>query len=312
MPDISMFEAAIDHEDEKERAVARWITEVSPFAEIIPQHSISGAAYRYDTEGSLGTVAHRGVGGSYTADHGVINPNYEGLVILGGEVTVDRFEVKQMSNYRDLKGTRFRMKARAMGIKYSEMVIEGDTAIDPFGPDGARKRLQGNQLHLNASGGGPLDLNKLDEMIDSVVGDDSSKILVMNRAMQRYLRAAVALENGTFDIMDTYDSFRRRWLSYRNIPIRIIERDDDASTFLGFDEDPGDATADTASIYCFRLGMDYVFGLTGTEGMPSVEDFGEIQDRPAHLGRIEWYYGFVYKHPRSAARLYGITNVYPT
>jgi hypothetical protein len=312
MPDISMFEAAVDHENDQERAVARWITEVSPIAEIIPQKSIQGAAYRYDSEASLGTVAFRGVGGSYSPDHGVINPNYEGLVILGGEVTVDNFEVEQMGVLRDLKGERFRMKARQMGITYSENFFEADTAVQPYGPDGARKRIQGSQLHLNASGGGPLDLNKLDEMIDSVVGDDGGKTLFMNRACQRFLRAAVAIDGSTFQIQVAQDAFRRPMYTYRGIPIRIIERDDDASTFLGFDEDPGDATPDTASIYCLRFGMDYVFGITGKRGMPGVKDFGEIEDRPAHLGRIEWFFGYVFKHPRSAARLYGITNVYPT
>lgn len=311
-PDVSMYEAAIDHEDEQERAVARWITEVSPIAEILPQRSISGAAYRYDSEGSLGTVAHRGVGGSYVPDAGVINPQYEGLVILGGEVMVDNFEVEQTSNYRDLKGERFRMKARAMGIKYSEMFFEGDTAVDPYGPDGARKRIAGAQSITNVSNGGPLALNKLDEAIDAVVGDDSGKVMFMNRAMQRRLLQMVEDVNGTFRISTTQDSYRRPMKAYRDVPIRIIERDDDASTFLGFDEDPGDATADTASIYIMRFGMDYIFGLTGKRGMPGVKDFGEIEDRPTHLGRIEWYYGFVFKHPRSAARLHSITDAAPS
>jgi hypothetical protein len=311
MPDLTLFEAAVDHQDIRERAVARWIVEASPIAELLPQKSINGAAYRYDTEGSLGTVAHRGVNGSYTPDAGVINPQYEPLVILGGEVTLDNFEVEQMSNLRDLKGERYRMKARAMGIKYSEMFFEGDTAVDPFGPDGARKRITGNQSINMGSGGGTLTLAKLDELLDLVIGDNSDKVLFMNDTMRRKILALVAAENGSFRIDTTQDVFHKTQQAYSGAQIRIIRREDDGSTFLGFDEsDTGAAggNLDTTSIYCMRFGMDYVHGLTGTRGMPNVKDFGETEARPGHLGRIEWYYGFAFKHPRAAARLSQINN----
>lgn len=306
--DLTMMEAASDHIDVRERAVARWIVEASPIAEYIPNRSINGGVYRYDTEGSLGTVAHRGVNGTYTPDSGVINPQFEPLVILGGEVTVDNFEVEQMSNLRDLKGERYRMKARAMGIKYSEMFFEGDTAVDPYGPDGLRKRLVGNQLINATTGGATLTLALLDQLADQVIGEDEGKVFFMNATLRRKVLSLVAAENGSFRISTTQDSFHRQQQAYRNIPIRIIRREDDGSTFLDFDEDDGSSNLDTASIYCVRFGSDYVMGLTGTRGMPGVKDFGEIEARPGHLGRIEWYYGFAVKHPRAAARLYHINN----
>lgn len=309
--DVTLLEAAVDHNDVRERAVARWITEATPIAEYIPNRSINGAAYRYDTEGSLGTVAHRGVGGTYTADHGVINPQFEPLVILGGEVTIDNFEVEQMSNLRDLKGERYRMKARAAGITYSEVFFEGDTAVDAFGPDGARKRITGNQLQSLASGGAAVSLADLDALLDSVIGDNDQKVLFMNKTLRRKITALVRAQTGTGRIDYTQDAFGRQQQEYAGCPIRIIEREDDGSTFLDFDEsDTGAAggNLDTASIYCIRFGSEYVMGITGSRGMPSVKDFGEVEARPGHLGRIEWYYGFAFKHPRAAARLRMINN----
>jgi hypothetical protein len=103
----------------------------------------------------------------------------------------------------------------------------------------------------------------------------------------------------------TQDAFGKQQTAYAGTPIRVVMREDDASTMFGFDEDPGDATSDTASIYCVRFGSDYVSGIQNSP-LPSVKDFGEIQALPGHLGRIEWYCGVVVKHPRSASRLYGI------
>ncbi|KKK47545.1 hypothetical protein LCGC14_3154120, partial [marine sediment metagenome] len=95
--DVSMLEAAKHSEDDLERGVAKIIVESSPILEYLPMKGIQGPAHQYYREASLGTVAFRGVGGSYTPDAGVINRRLEPLVILGGEVKADNFEVEVMS-----------------------------------------------------------------------------------------------------------------------------------------------------------------------------------------------------------------------
>ncbi|KKM04747.1 hypothetical protein LCGC14_1761160, partial [marine sediment metagenome] len=132
MADITLLEAAKHSQDELERSVAKIIVEASPVLEVLPQKTINGPAFRYHRETSLGTVSWRGVGGTYTPDAGVINPLFEPLVILGGEVKVDNFEVEVMSNLLNLKAEKYRMKARQAGITFSETFFEGDTAVDAF------------------------------------------------------------------------------------------------------------------------------------------------------------------------------------
>lgn len=310
MPDMTMLEAAKNHADPKVEAVSRWIVEASPILEYLPMKSINGAAYRYDTESYLGGIAFRGVGGSYTANNGIINPQYEGLTIMGGEVTIDRFEVKQMSNLRDLKGDRFRMKARAAGIKFSETFFEGDSAVDPHAFDGLRKRLPiGSTQALTAGvNGAALTLAKLDQLLDMVIGDNSQKVLFMNKTLRRKILALVAAENGSFRIDTMQDSFHRTQKAYSDAMIRVVEREDDGSTFLDFDEAAEDGGADCSSIYCMRFGSEFVMGITGVDGLPDVVDFGEMEARPAHLGRIEQYVGLCIKHPRACARMHSILN----
>lgn len=305
MADITLLEAAKHSKDDLEAAVTKIIVESSPILEYIPMRTINGPAFRYHKETQLGTIAFRGVGGSYTPDAGVINPLFEALVIMGGEVKVDNFEVAVMSNLLNLKAEKYKMKARQAGIKFSETFFEGDTATDAYGFDGLRKRLTGGQKILQVTNGGPLTLARLDELLDAIVGDNADKILFMSPSVRRKLTALVRAQTGSSLISFTQDAFGKQQMAYAGSTIRVVRREDDGSTILGYDEDPGDATADTASVYAVRFGTDYVHGIQNS-ALPSVKDFGEVQAGPYHLGRIEWYCSIVVKHPRCAARLYGV------
>jgi len=305
--DITMLEAAKHSQDDLERSVAKIIVEASPVLEYLPQKTITGPAFRYHREANLGTVTWRGVGGTYTPDAGVINPLFEPLVILGGEVKVDNFEVKAMSNLLNLKAEKYRMKARQAGITFSETFFEGDTAVDPYQFDGLRKRLTGNQKIIQAAGGGALTLARLDELLDSVLGDGGDKVLWMSPTARRKVTTLVRAVQGSGLINFTQDAFGKQQVAYAGTPIRVVRREDDGTSFFLYDEDPGDASSDTASIYCTRMGVDYLHGIQSMS-LPSVKDFGEVEAGPYHLGRIEWYTGLVLKHPRAAARLYGILD----
>ncbi|KKM25027.1 hypothetical protein LCGC14_1599100 [marine sediment metagenome] len=307
MADITLLEAAKHSQDELERSVAKIIVEASPVLEVLPQKTINGPAFRYHRETSLGTVSWRGVGGTYTPDAGVINPLFEPLVILGGEIKVDNFEVEVMSNLLNLKAEKYRMKARQAGITFSETFFEGDTAVDAFQFDGLRKRLTGNQKILMGAGGATLTLALIDQLLDAVLGDGGDKTLWMSPTMRRKVTTLVRAVTGSGLINFTQDAFGKQQLAYAGTAIRVVRREDDGTSFFGFDEDPGDGASDTASIYCTRMGADYLHGIQ-SKSLPTVKDFGEVEAGPYHLGRIEWYTGLVLKHPRAAARLYGILD----
>jgi hypothetical protein len=306
MADVTMLEAAKHSKDALEASVAKIIVETSPVLEYLPQKTIMGPAFRYHREASLGTINFRGVGGTYTPDAGVINPLFEPLVIMGGEVKIDNFEVEVMSNLLNLKAEKYRMKARQAGIKFSETFFEGDTAVDAFSFDGLRKRLTGTQLVTAGGNGAALALSMLDELLDTVIGDGSDKQLWMSPAMRRDLTALVRAQTGSSLINFTQDVFGKQQMAYAGTPIRIVRREDDGSSFFGFDETVGSSDV-TASIYCTRMGADYLHGIQ-SKSLPTVKDFGEVEAGPYHLGRIEWYTGIVLKHPRAAARLRGITT----
>ncbi|KKL60669.1 hypothetical protein LCGC14_2203000 [marine sediment metagenome] len=302
--DITMLEAAKHSKDALEASVAKIIVETSPVLEYLPQKTINGPAFRYHREASLGSMNFRGVGGTYTPDAGVINPIFEPLVILGGEVKVDNFEVEVMSNLLNLKAEKYRMKARQAGIIYSETFFEGDTAVDAFQFDGLRKRLTGGQKISMGTNGLALTLAKLDEALDAVLGDGGDKTIWCSPQTRREITTLVRAVSGSGLINFTQDAFGKQQMAYAGTPIRVVRREDDGTSFFGYDETQGSSSV-TASLYITRMGSDFLHGIQ-SKSLPTVKDFGEVEAGPFHLGRIEWYTGLVLKHPRAAVRIHGI------
>jgi hypothetical protein len=302
--DITMLEAADYSTDNLVRRVANQIVEESPILEYAPIHTIQGNAYRYPREEGLGGIDWRGVGGSYTASSGTIRHEVETLAESGGEVFVDDQEIEG-SNMIDLKAHKFRMKSRAMGLFVSQYFFEGDRSVDPDGVDGLRRRLTGSQLIDAGTNGDTLTLADIRNLIDAVAGGPD--MLFMNKTMRNKITALVDAQTGTARIEYTQDTFGRQMRKFDGIPLRVVERQDDASTFLGFDEDDGGGNSDTCSIYGVKFGMDAVH-LIAHGAVPNVHDFGEIESRPGHLGRIRWMWGMAIEHPRAAARLYHLNN----
>lgn len=303
----TLLEIVKDSESVRERAVVKTITERSPLMERINFKQINGMAYTYDIEQSLPTVAARNIGGTYTPTSGVKNRVTETLCIVGGEVKIDRFEVELGGQLRDVKAEQYRMLARSMALTFSEWFVEGDADINPAQFNGLRKRLAGTNQVINlASGGATLTLNALDQLYDTVVGGPD--VLMMNKTLARKIMQLARDATNAPLVNTETTALGRRVTSYNGVPIMIIERDDNASTFLDFDEDDGSGNMDTASIYAVKLGDDNVGALRGSGSLMTVKDFGELEAAPQHMGRIEAYWGMYMKHPRSAARLARINN----
>lgn len=291
-----------------EAGIIKMFAQKSPVMEVIPMTKIDGSAYPYSRETALPGIAWRGINESWTESTGIINPEVERLHIVGGEVEIDQFLLRtQISRGTDLKARQYAMKVQALMLEYDRAFFEGDDLVDIKQMVGLRRRIVGAQSILAGAGGANLTLAMLDQLLDTVPFD--SKVLYMNRTLRRKITTLVRAENGSTMISWRPDSFGRQQMAYGDVPIRIMERMGDANTILDFDEDPGDTVADTASIYCVAFGDDLVHGIynNGEQGkLVNVKDFGELQDAPRVMGRIEGYYGVVIEHPRAAARLRGV------
>lgn len=308
---ITLLESAKGTKDYLRTGVIKIIVETSPILQFIKMKTINGNAYRYMIEAQLPNVAFRAVNSTWTRSAGVINPQAETLSIMGGEVTVDNFQVNTEGNIYNLKAKQYELFSRAMAINFSVHFFEGDTNIDPNAFDGMRRRITGNQLLLAQANGGPIVLDVLDQAIDTVIGDAEGKFIFCNKTLRRNITSLARNLQGSVLVDTQPDEFGRQQTAYAGVPIYVIERSDDASTILDFDETVGTSSV-TASLYIVRFGNeDFVFGIQGQGGDLQVKDFGEQQAEPAHLGRAEWYVGLVVTHPRSAMRYYGLTPMAP-
>lgn len=302
---ITLFEASKLYSGEMLRSgIIQHFAMSSDLLRALPFINVDGGAYRYNLEGQLPGVAFRGVGESYTASAGILNPRTEALSIVGGDLDVDLATLKMTSE--DVRSQHELLKAKAIAHSIADTIINGDSVANPRTFDGLRNRIQGDQIVDAGStdGGDPLSLVKLWELIDAV---DNPTHLIMSKKMRALLSGAAHDPNVGGYISFSEDEFGQRVTMFDNLPILVADRGVDDRQILDFNEvGSGGATATATSVYCVSMGGDGVVGLQN--GVMEVRDLGESNDAPVMRTRVEWLVGMAIQHGRSAARLRGISN----
>ena len=294
---LTLLEAAkINSGDVFKAGVLAKFAESSEILRVLGFLGINGNSLKYNVEETLPGIGFRGVNGSYTESTGIINPKTESLVIAGGDLDVDKFIVDTMGASQ--RTVHEAMKIKALALAWTKTFIKGDSETNPLEFDGLQKRLQGDSVIANHATGAGLSLAKLDEAIDSV---DGANAILMSKAMRRRLTVAARTQAVGGNITYTIDQFGRQVAMYNDLPILIVDKDNENNDILGFTE-----ANSTTSIYVVAFGDGQVQGLEN--GGMSVRDMGELETKPSLRTRIEWYSGFGVFAPRSAARLKNITD----
>jgi hypothetical protein len=298
---LTLLEAAKIEPDVIKRNVVEVFPMVSPILEAMPFINVPGGVFKYNREQVLPGISFRGIGEDYTESTGVLQQNVEVTKIFGGKAQVDRALLGERGeSVGELRAVHDRLKAKAAALFFTKMFFDGDAGMDPRQFDGLNARLVGDQVIAAGDNGASLTTDMLDDLIDGVAGEPD--MLLMSKAMRRevtkLLRADGRITYGE-------DAFGRQVTMYGGIPIRIVEEDHEGSAILGFDETQG--TSDAAgSIYAVRFGAEEY--LSGIQNTPmDVLDMG-LQSDLKYLTVIEWLASFVILHPKSAARLKGVTQ----
>lgn len=320
---VTLAQAAVDEGvDPKTRALIEMFAYYSPVMSEIPMDAIDTRWYEYERQVTLPSAGFRAYNQAWTESTGVTNPEREYAKILGGEIKIDVQLLRgQRDNGAKMKTRQTSMKVQAIMNTWDSAFFEGSVLNEPNGFVGLRPRLSGNQLILNASGGGALTLAKLRALADAVPfsarkvegmkrGTGIKKVLYMNRANRTKIDALIEAQTGSLRI----ETPRNEWGEYVEMfagaEIRVVEQTGDGSTILDFDEDPGDGVSDTSSIYCVAFGEGLVHGFRNTANGQIVDRFEvpQLEAEPRWMMRFEGQYGIAIDHPRAAARLYAITN----
>lgn len=309
---IEAAKAALNEGKEIKASVIEMFARASAPLAAIPWRDIQGNAFQYNDEGELPSVAFRNVNGSYTESTGVLRPAVEALRIAGGDLDVDTFIVKTQG--AAVRAAHEQLKVKALAAEMTRVLVKGDsTTVGSAEFDGFQNRIPiGNSQAISngsTSGGDPLSLLKLDELIDAVP-EGGNKVLWMNKTLRRRLTAAARTAGVAGNIDYTLDQFGQQVTRYNGIPILTTYPMNDGTDPLGFSEVGTGGGSTATSIYCIAFGDGLVSGIQS--GGMDVRDLGELDTAPKFRTRVEWFAGLVIEHQRAAARLHSISNAVVT
>jgi len=297
---LTILEAAKLEDNLQRVAITRALAE-SEMIRILPFKNVTGGL-DYAEEAELPSVGFRAYNETYDESYGVINPQYERLKFMGGDIDVDMQRIKNFGG--ESKAQQIEAKTRSIRLTFEDNMINGDESVDPRAFDGLKTRINlGSSQAVNANGA--LSLSVLDELIDAVDGD--TKVLHMNKAMRRRLTAASRNTSLGGFITFSQDELGKRATYYNECRIVVTDTNAQNVQIQGFTE-----SGSSTSIYCVAYGDMQTTGIQGprTDGTfgIDVKEFGEVPDAPVDRTRIDWSIGLAIMNGRSAARCYGITN----
>jgi hypothetical protein len=106
----------------------------------------------------------------------------------------------------------------------------------------------------------------------------------------------------TYDI----DALGRRVTQYNDLPILVVDLDNEGNLILPFTEAATSGTDTATSIYVVSMGDDSLSGIQN--GTIDVRDLGELETAPVFRTRVEWYNGIGIFNGRAVTRLYSISD----
>lgn len=277
MAGMTLQEASKYSTDILQRGVIETMARENAVIELLPFMEIEGNSYQYNVETALPNTEFRAVNAGYTAGLGTITRETEALVILGGDISLDKFIVQTRSNVNDIRSIQTAMKAKAVANTYAKTFFTGDPTKNANEFKGLDKRLAGEQVVE-----GDVSLDNLNKLLDTVHG--GADVLLMNKTTRREVMKV--LQNSNHYIENGADQFGRPCAMYAGVPIRVVEDD----------------VVETGHVYAIAFGvMEKVCGLQN--GGISVRDLGEIDSMPQLVTRIEWYCGMAMFGPDCAGLL---------
>jgi hypothetical protein len=318
---VTLLEAVKGASEQLKRGVIMTIIQESPIIEQLPWMTISGNALKHTVEQNLPSVQFRPVNATYSRSYGTDVEHYWGVAILGGEVFVDNYLLKVVSNQVDLKARQYAKLAKANARTFDRYFFDGDGTANTFKGVNALITEGFGQVTDNGASGlqiganwtaanGTKLLNKMDEAHDLLRTGPASAVLLNRFTRRAITRSARESVSGVSLIDVGNDAFGRQVVTWNDVPLRIIGDDETATAILGLDEplQPGGGANSACSMYFIRYGEDLVSGLLGMGGSFEVQDFGETEAAPGHLGRLEWYPGVAVFDKYAIVRVMGFIN----
>lgn len=306
---LALAESAKLSTEDLQRGIIETFVQESSILDRLPLIDTEGTAYRYNEESELPGVSFRAVNEAYPESVGAVNSRIETLAILGGDSDVDKFLIQTRGNINDQRAIQETLKVKAASLHFSDQFFNGDTAVNPKGLDGLRKRLIGRQV-LDAKGVGPVvngydffdALDALTAQVRGITGQNGA--LYMNAAILAKIRSGFRRLGGAELLTSEING--KKATMWNGVPMLDPGQKLDGTDILPLTA--GTGGKETGDIYAVRFGTTEAdAGVTGlTNGGIQVTDLGEAHDKPVYRTRIEFYCGIALFGGKAAARLVNV------
>jgi len=291
---LTLAEASKLSNDVLLAGVIETIIKDSPILQTLPFIEIVGNGLTYNRESTAATASFFDVGDTWTESTPTFTQITATLKIMGGDADIDNYLIATRSNVQDLEVAVIQLKAKAVQQLFEQTFITGDATANPKSFDGIDKLCESGQTLSMGVNGGSLTLDKLDELVDKVLGG-KPELLLMSRRSRRIINK-LARTAGTFLETDR-DQFGQMVQYYDTVPIGVSDYISDAQTV-------GTST-DCSTIYALQLGEGALAGLTGPGGL-QVERVGSLEQKDATRTRIKWYTSMALFNGLKLAKLVGV------
>jgi hypothetical protein len=292
---LTLAEAAKLSNDVLLQGVVEEIIKDSPILQRLPFIEIVGNGLTYNRENALPTVSWYDVGDTWAESTPTFTQVTATLKILGGDADVDNYIRATRSNIQDIEAAVIELKAKATRHEFENVFINGDTATNAKQFDGVDKLCVSGQTVSMGTNGGTLTLEKLDQLIDAVLGGKPDMLLMSRRSRRKLTSLMRAL--GSMSVEK--DDFGQFVVFYNGIPVYINDWISDTKTV-------GTST-DCSTIYAFQMGEGALAGLTAP-GHLVVERIGSLESKDATRTRIKWYCSLALFSTVKLAKLIGVRD----
>lgn len=286
---LPLLEASKYGDNLVKKGLVEKIMLINPIAEMMPWLPFEGEALKHREEDTLPRIAFRDVNETYSKTFGTDTEHFWGVAICGGEVFIDNFLLKVTANKLSAKSEQWAKFAKAIALQLQGWILDATGTAKDFKGINALVSEGWGYLYTPNANGGALTLDNLDVALDVLRKDPSA--MLMHKYLRRKITILARTSVSGVSLIDVgNDMFGRKVTSYDGVPIRILQEDINGTQLLDFDETCGSSNV-TSSIYIAHFGGDGVCGLLGAGGSFEVQDFGETEAAPGHLGRVEFFPG---------------------
>lgn len=305
MATVTLAESAKLDQDDLVAGVIESMITVNQMFELLPFSDVEGNSKAYNRENVLGDVQALAVGGTITAKAAATFTQVTvPLTTLIGDAEVNKLIQRTRSNKNDQKAIQIASKAKSIARQFQQLMITGDGVAPNF--EGLLSLVSSSKLVEAGANGAALDLDDVDEALDSVTDKDGQVDFIMSHARTRRAYMKILRATGGITPADMFDlPSGDKVISYRGIP---WFRND----YMPIDQTHGGGSALT-TLLCgtFDDGSEShgIAGLNAEGGAGiEVEPVGTHQSKDEDITRVKMYTAMALYSLNGLAGVYAINN----